>query len=241
MSNKIKKRIKNFDVITFTNVFAHIEDFKDLIQSLKNLVSDKTLIVIENHYLKEVIEKNQFDTFYHEHPRTYSLNSFNKISQLLGLNILDFNFVKRYNGNLRVFLSNSNKNSPRLYRALKKERKVISKYKNMRHKIKKWKKNKKKEIISLVKRFGPLPAKAFPGRASILINLLKLDNKTVSNIYEKNSSLKINHYAPGTNIKIIKEKFLKKEIDKKKIILNFAWHISKEIRNYLKNEFNYIW
>ena len=43
----------------------------------------------------------------------------------------------------------------------------------------------KKEIISLVKRFWPLPAKAFPGRASILINLLKLDNKTVSNIYEK--------------------------------------------------------
>ena len=35
ISNKIKKRIKNFDVITFTNVFAHIEDFKDLIQSLK--------------------------------------------------------------------------------------------------------------------------------------------------------------------------------------------------------------
>jgi len=84
-----------------------------------------------------------------------------------------------------------------------------------------------------------LPAKAFPGRASILINLLKLDNKIVSNIYEKNSSLKINNYAPGTNIKIIKEKFLKKEIDKKKIILNFAWHISREIKNYLKNEFNY--
>ncbi len=239
LSNKIKKKIKKFDVITFTNVFAHIEDFKNLIKSLKNLVSSRTLIVIENHYLKEVIEKNQFDTFYHEHPRTYSLNSFYKISQLLGLNILDFNFVKRYNGNLRVFLSNSNKNSAKLYKELEKEKKIISKYKKMKHKINKWKRNKKKEIISLVEKFGPLPAKAFPGRASILINLLKLDNKTISNIYEKNSSLKINHYAPGTNIKIIKEKFLKKEIDKKKIILNFAWHISKEIKNYLKNEFNY--
>ncbi len=239
LSNKIKKKIKKFDVITFTNVFAHIEDFKDLIRSLKNLVSNQTLIVIENHYLKEVVEKNQFDTFYHEHPRTYSLNSFNKISQLLGLNILDFNFVKRYNGNLRVFLSNSNKSSAKLYKELEKEKKIIFKYKNMKHKINKWKKNKKKELTNLVKKFGPLPAKAFPGRASILINLLKLDNKIVSNIYEKNSSLKINKYAPGTNIKIIKEKFLKKEINKKKIILNFAWHISKEIKNYLKNEFNY--
>lgn len=75
-SKILKDKIKKVDVITFTNVFAHIENFKELISSLKNLISKETLIVIENHYLGEVIKKNQFDTFYHEHPRTYSLNSF---------------------------------------------------------------------------------------------------------------------------------------------------------------------
>ena len=43
---------------------------------LKKLISDKTIIIIENHYLNSIIDKMQFDTFYHEHPRTYSLNSF---------------------------------------------------------------------------------------------------------------------------------------------------------------------
>ena len=105
----LKKNMKDVDIITFTNVFAHIEDFKDLIQSLKNLITKNTLIVIENHYFGEVIKKNQFDTFYHEHPRTYSLSSFNKISELLGIKILNYNFVKRYNGNLRVFLGSSTK------------------------------------------------------------------------------------------------------------------------------------
>ena len=69
MSKKLKKKLKKIDIITFTNVFAHIENFKDLIASLKKLISKETLIVIENHYLKEVIKKNQFDTFYHEHPK----------------------------------------------------------------------------------------------------------------------------------------------------------------------------
>ena len=63
------------------------------------------MIIIENHYLGEVIKKTQFDTFYHEHPRTYSLKSFVNISKKINLNLIDFKFVKRYNGNIRVFLN----------------------------------------------------------------------------------------------------------------------------------------
>jgi len=91
----------------------------------------------------------------------------------------------------------------------------------------------------LTKKFGPLPAKAFPGRASILIHLLQLNNKIISAIYEKDFSLKVNKYVPGTNIKILKEKyFTKKERDKGSII-NLAWHISSEIKFYLKNKMKY--
>lgn len=238
LSKNLKKKLEKIDVITFTNVFAHIENFKELIGSLKDIISKETLLVIENHYLKEVIKKNQFDTFYHEHPRTYSLNSFFKIAELLDMEIIDFNYVKRYNGNIRVFLKKTKKRNKNLKEELKKEKKIILKYKYMQKKIEKWKKKKKSDLLSLVKIKGPLPAKAFPGRASILMNLLKLDKKIISNIYEKNNSLKVNHFAPGTDIKIIKEKFFLKD-KKKGVIINFAWHISNEIRLYLKNKLNF--
>ena len=39
------------------------------------------MLVIENHYLGAVLATNQFDTFYHEHPRTYSLTSFVHIAR----------------------------------------------------------------------------------------------------------------------------------------------------------------
>ena len=98
--------------------------------------------------------------------------------------------------------------------------------------------SKKKQINNLVKKYGPLPAKAFLGRASILLNLLGLNKNYISAIYEKNSSLKIDKYAPGTNIKILKEKYFTKEKEKK-IILNLAWHIKDEIKKYLTKELNF--
>ena len=240
-SQTLKSKIKTIDIITFTNVFAHIENFKELIISLKNLITEDTLVVIENHYLGEVIKKNQFDTFYHEHPRTYSLNSFYFISKLLNMNIIKYEFVKRYNGNIRVFLHRKKSflKEKNLINDLKKEKKLIKKVSFFQSNVNKWKTKKRNYFKKLSKKFGPIPAKAFPGRASILINLLNLTNENISNVYEKNMSLKVNKYVPGTNIRIVKEKFFnKKERDKKKII-NLAWHISGEIRSYLKKKMNY--
>ena len=57
ISKKLRKKFDKIDIITFTNVFAHIENFKSLINSLKHLISDKTLVVIENHYFREVVKK----------------------------------------------------------------------------------------------------------------------------------------------------------------------------------------
>ena len=41
-------------------------------------------------------------------------------------------------------------------------------------------------------------AKAFPGRAAILIKLLSLDENQISGVYEIKGSIKVNHYVPGT-------------------------------------------
>ncbi len=238
----ISKRFKKtkFDVITFTNVFAHIHNFKELIKSLSKVISTETILVIENHYLGEVLRKYQFDTFYHEHPRTYSFTSFYYISKSLGLNISKVSFVKRYNGNIRVMMSNLKKeNKTKINKILNKEKKYKNKFKLFQKKINLWKTKKKKYLKEINQIYGPIPAKAFPGRASIILNFLSLDKNTISSTYEKNNSLKNHYFVPGTDIKILPEKKLKKVLKKKQIILNLAWHISGEIKKYLKQKFNF--
>ncbi len=241
-SKNIRKIIGNIDIITFTNVFAHIEDLEDLLFSLKNISNKNTLIIIENHYLGEVIKKTQFDTFYHEHPRTYSLKSFVNISKKININLIDFKFVKRYNGNIRVYLKSFGKiykSKKKLSQSLRLEKLEINKIKTFQKKVNKWKLNKKKEIEKITEKFGPLPAKAFPGRASISINLLRLNSQHISKVYEKNSSLKVNKFIPGTDIKILKEKYFKVKQHDKGILINLAWHISDEINNYLRQKMKF--
>lgn len=241
-SKNIKKKIGDIDIITFTNVFAHIEDLEDLLFSLKNISNKNTLIIIENHYLGEVIKKTQFDTFYHEHPRTYSLKSFINISKKININLIDFKFVKRYNGNIRVYLKNSGKiykSKKQINQSLRLEKLEINKIKTFQKKVNKWKLNKKKQIEKITKKFGPLPAKAFPGRASISINLLGLNSSHISTVYEKNSSLKVNKFIPGTDIKILKEKYFNLKQYNNGILINLAWHIRDEIRNYLRKKMKF--
>ena len=221
------------DIITFTNVFAHIENLEELISSLKILITDKTTLVIENHYLGAVLEKYQFDTFYHEHPRTYSLKSFMKIAQILGLELNSVKFPSRYGGNIRVFINKIRMQNAGLDKILLKEEEFGDRLFMMQEKIQKWQLAMRNIISELVKNNGPLTAKAFPGRAAILIKLLGLDNHSIDAVYEKPGSMKIGHYLPGTRIPIRSDNDLA-GIDKfPPVILNLAWHISNEIRSYL--------
>ena len=234
-----KKKHGKLDIITFTNVFAHIEDLKLLLKAIDYLCSEKTVICIENHYLGSVIKTIQFDTFYHEHLRTYSLNSFKYISKILSTKIIHCSFPKRYGGNIRIFFQKQpdhyNNDSKLDLIINSKEINFYNKLKGINFLIKKWKKNKLLEIKKLNKKFGPLPAKAFPARASILINLLKLTKKNIFAVYEKPQSKKIGFFVPGTNIPIVSDKDLFK-IKKIIPVINLAWHIPSEIKKYLKNK-----
>ena len=233
---KVARQIKNSnfspDIITFTNVFAHIENLNELIDNLKIIISPSTILVIENHYLGSVLQYAQFDTFYHEHPRTYSLKSFRHISKILNMKLFDVEFVSRYGGNIRAYLGN---NIP--------EKKITKKeidYKKLFLKMKRdmliWKKETKKFIINHVKKNGKFIAKAFPGRAAILIKLLNLNESHISAVYEIKGSIKVNHYVPGTKIPILPEHKLYSRENISEPILNLAWHLPKEVRvNLLKN------
>jgi len=238
VATKIKSEIGHPSIITFTNVFAHIENLKEVLKALNILMDENTLLVIENHYLGSIIENKQFDTFYHEHPRTYSATSFTYIAKSLGCEIQKFNFPSRYGGNIRVSLTRSknqedyNKNN--VQQILDNEIDFSKNIMDLNSQMKTWIKNKKSVLNKLYKKYGPLHAKAFPGRAALLIKLLEIDSDMVCAVYEKPGSIKINHYVPGTKIPIISDEELYL-VDKNIPIINLAWHIPNEIKTYLES------
>lgn len=225
-AKEILEKIGKPDIITFTNVFAHISNLPELLESLKILINKNTKIVIENHYLGAVLQTDQFDTFYHEHPRTYSHRSFKYIAKSLNLNLIDVQYVSRYGGNIRVYIGNTSPN-----KIVDKDESVFDKqFKVMSEGMSRWKKETKKWIYQYNKDFGLIKAKAFPGRAAILIKLLDLNESHISAVYEIKGSIKVGHYVPGTRIPILPESDLYKIKKQDDPILNLAWHIPGEVR-----------
>jgi hypothetical protein len=197
----------------------------------------RTVLLIENHYLGAILDGNQFDTFYHEHPRTYSFTSFVHIAGTLGVRVLDAEFPSRYGGNIRVFLGSERRTGTGMaidHEAVEgRERQFGHRFAALRENVELWRDRKRQVVAELVRSHGPLRAKAFPGRAAILAKLLGLDETSVSAVYEKPGSMKIGHYVPGTRIPIRSDGDLFNLPDQTQPILNLAWHIPREIRSYL--------
>jgi hypothetical protein len=239
LSEALAKRLLEIhgypDIITFTNVFAHIENLSEVLDALVVLQNKVTKIVIENHYLGAVLDGNQFDTFYHEHPRTYSYTSFKYMAETLGIDLESVEFPSRYGGNIRVFMGLDSKidNKESLVELDAKESLFEQQFEVLNANIKKWTMSKRAFIKATFDQHGKIKAKAFPGRSAILVKMLDLDENVISAVYEKPGSLKIGHYVPGTRIPILSDDDLLSSGSLDKPLLNLAWHISKEIRGYL--------
>jgi len=221
---------EKIDIITFTNVFAHIENLPELIRNVSALMSDETLLVIENHYLGAILERNQFDTFYHEHPRTYSLKSFKFIADSMDAAIVDVSFPSRYGGNIRVTIKKAG--SPiDISRFLEREDGFLEQFIKMQQFFVAWKSASVSKIQELALR-GPLFGKALPGRAVMLINALGVNENMMPIIFEQNSSLKVGFLVPGTKIEVVADKELAHY--NPKVLILWAWHIAEEVCEYLR-------
>ena len=83
-----------------------------------------------------------------------------------------------------------------------------------------------KLIKNLKKRKKKVSIYGASGKGQALMQYCKIDNKLIDFVFDK-SKLKQNLYTPGTNIKIIDPKYLKKDLVDYLLIL--SWNIKKEI------------
>ncbi len=233
IARRIAGQIGIPDVITFTNVFAHIENLPELINAIKTLLSRSTILVIENHDLGAVLRKTQFDTFYHEHPRTYSAKSFEFIAERLGMEILAMEFPSRYGGNIRVILGSKTDSENLSIRALV-ESQTLDVHENflkLQAFFSNWKLESRARFNELQLR-GPIYGKALPGRAVMLISSLGITPGEMPIIFEQDKSPKVGFYVPGTLIEVKGD--LELNQIKPEVVIVWAWHIIEEVCNYLE-------
>src|SRR4029077_1414755 len=79
LARKLSAEGKHADVIHANNVLAHVADLNGVVQGLADLLKPGGLAVIEVPYIKDMIDRCEFDTIYHEHLCYFSLTALNNL------------------------------------------------------------------------------------------------------------------------------------------------------------------
>ena len=91
------------DLLLGNNVLAHVPDINDFVAGLTILLQPTGVITFEFPHLLQLIDKNQFDTIYHEHFSYLSLIAVQQVFEKNGLTIFDVEEVTTHGGSLRIF------------------------------------------------------------------------------------------------------------------------------------------
>tara|TARA_B110000027_G_scaffold133736_1_gene163087 strand:- start:496 stop:1746 length:1251 start_codon:yes stop_codon:yes gene_type:complete len=220
-------------LITSTNVFAHMSTLGDVMDGIVEVMDDDGYFCFENHYIMEVIDKVQYDTFYHEHLRTYSLISLIKLFNMYNLTLYHAQIVTRYGGSIRCIVSKKKKDQTESLKKLlriENERLIKDKektYKDFVENINQSKNDLIKKLSEIKSKNLTIVGKSCPARAVVLLNYCGLDENNLDFIAEQPTSLKLDYYIPGTNLQIVNDDILmEKNPD---YVLLLAWHLSEPI------------
>jgi SAM-dependent methyltransferase len=126
---QLKDRGRQADVAHANNVLAHVADLNGFVRGIHLLLKDDGVAVIEVPYVKEMIERCEFDTIYHEHLCYFSLTALDSLFRRHGLLIQDVERIPIHGGSLRISANkistgwSENGVSPRVHQMLQEEAK----------------------------------------------------------------------------------------------------------------------
>jgi hypothetical protein len=103
LAKKTVKKYGKAKAITATNVIAHIPNLHEVIKGGEILLDDEGIFVMHFPYSYDLLEKNLFDTIYHEHLSYFSVKSLLSLAENSSLEIFDIHKSDLDGGSLRVF------------------------------------------------------------------------------------------------------------------------------------------
>jgi SAM-dependent methyltransferase len=219
------------DIITATNVFAHIEDIHDIMAGILTLLSDTGIFISESHYLRALLETLQYDTIYHEHLRYYSLTSLKYLLEMHGLEIIHAKRIPTHGGSIRVYSARKGSHPVQasVGQLLGEEKREMTA--DAFTQFKRAVVNSKLGLLALLNEIKSAGGRVYgigaPSRASTLINYVGLDNGILDCVLEIKGSYKIGKYVPGTIIPVVEESRLFS--DQPEYAMLLSWHIAEEL------------
>src|SRR6185436_2614801 len=99
----LAERGEHADIVHANNVLAHVPDLPGFVGGLPLILKPDGLAVIEAPYLKDFLDRCEFDTIYHEHLSYFSVTALDRLFASQGLTLVHVERLPIHGGSIRVF------------------------------------------------------------------------------------------------------------------------------------------
>jgi hypothetical protein len=229
-------------VIIGNNVLAHVDDTQDFLSGCKELLDSSGLVVIEVPYLRDLLDRLEYDTIYHEHLCYFSVTTLLRLCDVVGLCIFRVDHVPVHGGSLRMYAGSKSyyKAHSRKVLALADEETSVgltefSRYERFAEEVKSNRKAIEDLLLPLKSHNHTLAAYGAPAKGNTLLNYCGIGTDLVPCTFDKNS-MKVGLYTPGMHIPVLPVADLLDRFPDYLLILawNFADEIIEQQQEYAK-------
>jgi dTDP-4-dehydrorhamnose reductase len=238
IANDIVARFGRPKVITATNVFAHVDDVHSFVQAVDICMAKRGIFVIECPYVLDFIEKNEFDTAYHEHLSYIGVTPLTTLMAKYDMQVFHVEYFENlHGGTIRVYASRL-----RDYQPTKHVREYLdheatfgitseTPYDAFARRVL----LNKKQLVQLLDREGTkgkvVWAYGASAKGNTLLNFFGITNALVPVSVDDNPK-KWGYYTPGSRLRITGIDELKTA--KVDYLLLLAWNFQAEIMHRCK-------
>ncbi len=238
---------KKADLITAISCFYDIDDPNKFLRDITKILKDEGILVIQQNYLKSMLEQNAFDNVVHEHLEYYSLTSLQNLLKKNNLEVFDVELNNLNGGSFRTYIcfnkkrpiSKSVKNLLIIEKRLSLDKKTV--YKEFARRVRENKNILKKFIKTEVKKGKKIYVYGASTRGNTLLQYFNLNKKLIPYAVERNPG-KWGKKIASLGIPIISEEEARKKMPDYMLVL--PWFFKEEFlkreNQYLKNGGHFI-
>lgn len=220
------------DVILANNVIAHSPDINSMIAGISALLKPEGVLVVETPYLKDMLDKIEFDTMYHEHFFCYSLTALEHAFQRHGLAAADVKWVPLHGGTIQVSIVHHGREGgrPSVQKMLADEAEWgvsrFDTYRDFAGKVKALCGDLRKLLHGLKAEGNRIVAYGAAAKGATLLNSFNLGRESLDYVVDR-STYKQGKFMPGNHLPIYApERLIEDQPD---YALLLAWNLVDEV------------